>query len=312
MAVRLVLRSQQGGGSGEEPSFEFDQARVAIGRGKGADVRLPDLAVSELHATLRVSGSRYALIDEGSTNGTRVNGTLLVPSRPRTLESGDELEIGPFRLVCSFGPLRSATTPERTASLARQLLRELSAEPTVRAPLALRVVRGPDTGTVVNLGAAPSRLVIGRGESAGLPLNDRDVSRDHLEIERDLDGAIARDLASKNGLVVNGKRLRERRLRHGDLLTVGSSDIQFEDPAEAALRGQEGQPDEVVTRTVPAQSVAPLAVEPTAAVAPPPVVMAAPAAASALTTSSADALVYALAGLVLVASVAGLLWLFNS
>jgi pSer/pThr/pTyr-binding forkhead associated (FHA) protein len=308
MAVKLVLRRQGGSDSGEEPSFEFDQARVALGRGKGADVRLPDLAVSELHATLQVAGSRYTLVDESSTNGTRVNGTQLVAGRPRTLEAGDELELGPFRLVCSFGPVSSATTPERTASLARRLIRELSAEPTVRAPLALRVVRGPDTGTSVNLGIPPSKLIIGRGDSAGLELTDRDVSRDHLEIERDLDGAIARDLRSKNGLVVNGKRLRERRLRHGDVLTVGSSDVVFEDPAEAALKGLEGKPDEVVTRTLPAASVEPIVATPAPVAPPKPAAVAAPVAMS----SSADALVYALAGLVLVASVAGLLWLFRS
>jgi pSer/pThr/pTyr-binding forkhead associated (FHA) protein len=307
MAVRLVLRHEGGGDSGEEPSFEFDQARVVLGRGKHADVRLPDLSVSELHATLQVNGSRFSLVDESSTNGTRVNGTALVAGRPRTLESGDELQLGVFRLVCTVGPVVGTTTPERTASLARRLIRELSAEPTVRAPLCLRVVRGPDTGTSVNLGIPPSMLVIGRGESAGLELTDRDVSRDHLEIERDLDGALARDLRSKNGLVVNGKRLRERRLRHGDVLTVGSSDIMFEDPAEAALKSLEGKPDEVITRTLPAASVEPLAAPPPSALAPRPVAVAAPASM----TSHADTLVYALAGLVLVASMAGLFWLFH-
>ena len=113
----------------------------------------------------------------------------------------------------------------------------------------LRITRGPDQGTLINLSEPPSKLVIGRGEEAGLMLSDPDVSREHIEITRDLDGAVARDLGSKNGLEVNGKRLRERRLRHGDTLRLGETSIVYEDPAEQALKGLEGQPDQVPTRT---------------------------------------------------------------
>lgn len=308
MAVRLVVRHEKGGDPGEELSYEFDQAKVIIGRGKGADVRLPDLSVSEIHAILQVSGSRYTLTDQNSTNGTRVQGTALVPQRPRTLESGDEIEIGAFRLRVTLGPIaRGLTTPERTASLARRLLQELSPDVSVKAPPLLRVVAGPDVGTVVNLAPAPARLVIGRSEEADLVLTDRDVSREHLELERDLDGVIARDLASKNGLIVNGKRLRERRLRHGDLLTLGATQIAFEDPAEAALKELEGKADEPITRTAP--QLATRAEEPPQApVELPPK----PVRTEPVGSTGADLLIYGLAALVLLASLLGLAWLFGT
>ena len=314
MAVRLVVRHEKSGESGDDDAaFEFDQARVAIGRGKGADVRLPDAAVSNLHATLQVEGSRYTLTDEASTNGTRVNGTALVPKRPRALESGDEIEIGVFTLTFTLAPLaRAATTAERTASLARRLLREVSVDVTVREPPCLRVIKGPDSGTVLNLGPAPQLIVIGRGEEAQLALSDAGVSRVHVQVERDLDGAIARDLESKNGLVVNGKHLRERRLRHGDVISISKTEIQFEDPAEAALRGLESAADEPITRTrtvaegsVPVQAVEAVAAAPANPVAAPVSVV------KATSSSNADAIVYALAGFVLLASLAGLVWLFK-
>ena len=314
MAVRLVVRHDRSGESSEEhAAFEFDQARVAIGRGKGADVRLPDVAVSNLHATLQVEGSRYTLTDEASTNGTHVNGTALVPKRPRALESGDEIEIGVFRLTFTVAPLaRTATTAERTASLARRLLRELSVDVAVREPPCLRVVKGPDAGTLVNLGPPPQLIVIGRGDEAQLALTDAGVSRVHVQVERDLDGALARDLESKNGLVVNGKHLRERRLRHGDVLSISKSEIRFEDPAEAALRGLESAADEPITRTrtvaegsVPVQAVEAVAAAPAPAQAKPEAFTKAPS------SSNADAIVYALAGFVLLASLAGLVWLFK-
>jgi pSer/pThr/pTyr-binding forkhead associated (FHA) protein len=310
MAVKLVVRHpKSGAGEQSAASFEFEQARIVIGRSPGADVRLPGLTVSELHATLEQQGGQTRIRDEGSTNGTRVNGTALVPSRTRSVVAGDEIEIGEFTLVFSSGPLLgSATSPERTASLARRLLRELSGDgqaPSV--PPFLRIMEGPDQGTLVNLEEPPARLVIGRGEEAGLVLSDPDVSREHLEIVRDLDGALARDLASKNGLEVNGKRLRERRLRHGDGLRLGGTLIRYEDPAEQALKGLEGQPDVTLTRTRPNHQAEPEPVKEPEAPAPVPT---APAVLERRGPQKADLLVYALAAFVLAASLAGLAWLF--
>ncbi|MFT3923627.1 MAG: FHA domain-containing protein [Myxococcales bacterium] len=317
MAVKLVVRHPGSSGERGEVSFEFEQVRVAIGRSAGADVRLPGLTVSELHATLELQGGQARLRDEGSTNGTRVNGVALVPTRPRSLITGDVIEIGDFSIAFSSGPLLGvATSPERTASLARRLLQEL-ADPSSEARAAhfLRIAQGPDQGTLINLAEAPSRLVIGRGEEAGLVLRDPDVSREHLEICCDLDGAVARDLASKNGLEVNGKRLRERRLRHGDTLRLGATAIVYEDPAEQALRGLEGQPDQLITRTresAPAATAesAPSAASESASPSGLPAASA-PARTQVPKTASTDLLIYGLAALILVASLAGLVWLFR-
>jgi len=313
MAVKLVVRHPGSTGERGEVSFEFEQVRVAIGRSAGADVRLPGLTVSELHATLELQTGQARLRDEGSTNGTRVNGVALVPQRPRSLVSGDLIEIGEFSIAFSSGPLLGvATSPDRTASLARRLLQELSgADAHALAVPFLRITRGPDQGTLVNLGEAPSRLVIGRGEEADLVLRDPDVSREHIEITRDLDGALARDLGSKNGLDVNGKRLRERRLRHGDTLRLGETSIVYEDPAEQALKGLEGQPDQLVTRTQQAAAAAPPKSAETSAspqVAQP---QDAPARPAAPKTGSTDVLIYGLAAVILAASLAGLVWLFR-
>jgi pSer/pThr/pTyr-binding forkhead associated (FHA) protein len=271
--------------------------------------------VSELHATLEVQAGQARLRDEGSTNGTRVNGVALVPTRPRSLVTGDLIEIGEFSISFSTGPLLGvATSPERTASLARRLLQELAGPSSeLMVQPFLRITRGPDQGTLINLAEPPSKLVIGRGEEAGLMLSDPDVSREHIEITRDLDGAVARDLGSKNGLEVNGKRLRERRLRHGDTVRLGETSIVYEDPAEQALKGLEGQPDQVRTRTQltslsepqnaasASSSEQPKASAPGPAFAPPP----------AEKTEGTDMLIYGLAAVVLVASLAGLIWLFH-
>ncbi len=76
------------------------EERVTVGRGESNDLRLPDPAVSRRHGTFlldRSSGEpRIVLRDEGSTNGTAVNGQVI--RRAETVVGpGDEIHIGPFR-----------------------------------------------------------------------------------------------------------------------------------------------------------------------------------------------------------------------
>lgn len=69
------------------------RARVTIGRGARADVRLAGSGCSKEHATIQWDGSEWSLRDVGSRNGTRVNGNLLLGQSWR-LVPGDELTFG--------------------------------------------------------------------------------------------------------------------------------------------------------------------------------------------------------------------------
>ena len=68
---------------------------TTIGRGAGADVRLDDPSVSQLHAEIVCRGPYYYVADLGlSRNGTRVNGR---PVARRVLNDGDVLSFGTAR-----------------------------------------------------------------------------------------------------------------------------------------------------------------------------------------------------------------------
>jgi len=62
------------------------------------------------------------------------------------------------------------------------------------------------------------RVIIGRGSDCDIVLPERPVSRQHAQIERDDDGYLLRDLASKNGTYVNSQEVRDKpyRLKDGD------------------------------------------------------------------------------------------------
>ncbi|MDB4989938.1 MAG: hypothetical protein JWN04_5116 [Myxococcaceae bacterium] len=317
MAVRLVVRHpNSAAGEAGEIRFEFEHARVVIGRGPGAEVRLPGAAVSDTHAIIELAGDHYTLRDEASTNGTFVNDRPLVPGRASSLQDGDEIAIAEFTLLFSDGPLqRRPTVPERTASLARRMLGELlGRESAGHEPPFLRITEGPDAGTVVNLGEPPSKLVLGRGEECDLRLSDVDVSRAHIELTRDVDGVTARDLNSKNGLDINARHVRERRLKHSDLLRIGKTTLLYQDQAEQALRELERQPDATFTRTLVRSAPPPPPADSAGSEAEAEAEQAEDAAAeldSSRPTGPVDLLIYALAVFVLVASGVGLAWLFR-
>jgi len=62
------------------------------------------------------------------------------------------------------------------------------------------------------------QMIIGRGTSCDIVLPERQVSRQHAQIERDNVGYLLRDLGSKNSTCVNGEEVRDKpyRLKDGD------------------------------------------------------------------------------------------------
>ncbi len=89
----------------------------------------------------------------------------------------------------------------------------------------LVVIEGPRLGRCVRLEDGP--LVIGRSPEAGFSIEHPSVSRLHCCVQREAQGASARDLDSKNGTRVNGRRVRGAELRDGDHLLVGEVLLKF-------------------------------------------------------------------------------------
>ena len=71
------------------------------------------------------------------------------------------------------------------------------------------------------------RLVLGRLKSCDICLDDRNASRQHAAIEREGAGWLLVDLESTNGTLVNGEPADRVRLRDGDVITIGVSEIVF-------------------------------------------------------------------------------------
>jgi pSer/pThr/pTyr-binding forkhead associated (FHA) protein len=68
---------------------------------------------------------------------------------------------------------------------------------------------------------------IGRRPSADIVLDDATVSRRHALVLERAGAPVIADDRSRNGVYVNGKRIREARLRHGDEVQIGDRVMRF-------------------------------------------------------------------------------------
>ena len=74
--------------------------------------------------------------------------------------------------------------------------------------------------------SSPS-VVLGRSREADLRVADVNVSRRHAELRQEGASYWIVDLGSTNGVEVNGKRVDRTRLRDGDRITIGATEVVF-------------------------------------------------------------------------------------
>jgi hypothetical protein len=92
----LVVRRGPNAGS----RFLLDKELTTAGRHPESDIFLDDVTVSRRHAEFRREGAGFTVSDVGSLNGTYVNRDRIDSVE---LVSGDEVQIGKFRLVYLSG-----------------------------------------------------------------------------------------------------------------------------------------------------------------------------------------------------------------
>ncbi len=119
----------------------------------------------------------------------------------------------------------------------------------------LKVANGTKAGQLVTINRP--RFLIGRAEDCHLKPKSDLISRYHCAILSEEGYVAARDLGSKNGVFLNGKRIEiEEELKNGDHLVIGP--LEFEVVLSVALSAEKKPKVEsvadVVARTVERQS----------------------------------------------------------
>ena len=75
----------------------------------------------------------------------------------------------------------------------------------------------------------PGRIIIGRSPDNEIYIRSKFVSRHHAQLISDYHGCVIEDMQSTNGILVGGQQVRKRRLRDGDVITLGVHDLIYTD-----------------------------------------------------------------------------------
>jgi predicted component of type VI protein secretion system len=247
--VTLVVKRR---GEPDLPAVSFDGPRVVIGRGSSCDLRIPDASVSGRHISIRANGAQWVVVDEGSTNGTRLNGEKLSTQGPRPLKSGDVLLLGRIEIAVKLGaaPVSSA---QQTRELALALVaRSIGDEGAVAASIV--VTAGPDEGSRLELTKGTPRS-IGRDPRCALRLTDRSIPPIALDLVLDTGRprVTVRDARTEI-------RLGERVLEQGEtfgwsdgaVLHIGGTTLVLDDPIARALDASaHGEDEKLKPESIP-------------------------------------------------------------
>lgn len=214
------------------------EGEVSIGRRPGAAIELPFPAVSARHARLFRQDDGYRIEDLGSVNGTRVGDRRLQPGVPLQLAPGEVVDVAGIG-VRFDGELPSDEIALQggTDTLARRLVHDVFAACPPGELVRLVGIDGPGSGRELPISYFGRPLVVGRGESCDFVLCDEDVSREHASIARSGAGVTLRDLDSKNGVRVQGRRVEGSCWLHdGDIVRIGQTSLRLMDPEDRYLR----------------------------------------------------------------------------
>lgn len=105
-AGSALLIAHAGPNSGAR--FLLDTDVTTAGRHPDADIFLDDVTVSRRHVEFRRARNGFEVVDTGSLNGTYVNQDRVDRLLLRT---GNEVQIGKFRLTYYLSPARSSSAP---------------------------------------------------------------------------------------------------------------------------------------------------------------------------------------------------------
>jgi len=216
-------------------TFSLASGELTIGRTPGNNIVIDNVGVSRRHAVIRVKAEKVFLEDLGSANGTLLRGQKITS---RELADGDEIIIVKHRLVYrvpkeGHPPPRLEPTEDigqktmyietstvAQAGGARPGSRSDVAAPTLRPRLIL-----PD---LKKLALETDEVILGSGSACHIQLSGMFVGKMHAKIVRAKEGQFKiQHLGGLAGTRVNGEKITERVLKHGDEIEIGKQKLLF-------------------------------------------------------------------------------------
>jgi pSer/pThr/pTyr-binding forkhead associated (FHA) protein len=226
---RPALVCQKGSSStGSYTPLDYPRPFMLIGRDPEADLSLNDAQVSRRHAFLQAIGGRVYWIDLESRTKVFGDGQE-VPQSQGWLDPGHFIGIGPYRLHRTDRRTTEPVVLENADPFTEPIGTGLEANPLPRPLLELPFRLG---------GKAPIwemdslQALVGRSDQCQLVLTDPSISRQHASLVRTPLGLWVVDLLAREGVYVNGTRVRWAWLAAGDAVRIGlfTLIVRYENP----------------------------------------------------------------------------------
>jgi pSer/pThr/pTyr-binding forkhead associated (FHA) protein len=183
--------------------------RTTLGRGEECDIILDGETVSRQHCVIVRCGAIF-LLEDSSRNGSYLNGERV--SRAQ-LRDGDQIRIGQNALLVHLSTGADTGVMTSKPTTPHPLAPPIELKPHI-------VVKGLEEG--VTQPFSEDRITIGRRSDNHLVLEDDNISRQHLSLERREGQYFVGDLGSANGVYLNDQRIECAQLSEGDRLRIGN------------------------------------------------------------------------------------------
>jgi Protein of unknown function (DUF3662)/FHA domain len=171
-------------------------------------------------------------------NARREKYVMLSPPKV-ALETDEDLDVGEFGIATRMAQGGRQITPDEAPAPdvepgATMIYKPKAPETEAVSAAELGLEREVATLTVdgTRHELDKRRVVIGRSRDCDIQVADTNVSRRHAEVRQEGAAYWVVDLDSTNGTEVNGRRLKRAKLRPGDTITVGATELVFRQEPE--------------------------------------------------------------------------------
>jgi pSer/pThr/pTyr-binding forkhead associated (FHA) protein len=262
--------------TGDEKTYDLKQHEVIIGRSRDCQIRLDSKTTSRQHAKLHFAKGLVTVEDLKSGNGTLLNGEKIAPGKRHDMKLGDELRVEEFSIKFTGEDVsvslseanidvtmkdipidtpQNSSSSSKSESASQSTLPENNIDATDPEIIEMKMIKKilgafePQDHPTLFVTSEPHdkltlvfddntlEAIIGREPSCSLTIPSGNVSRENTMISQKWGGFVIEDLDSKNGTLVNGKKItQESKLNDGDVITVGSDiEMIFKNPKEFQL-----------------------------------------------------------------------------
>ena len=215
-------------------TFSLSKGELTIGRNPGNDILIDNVGVSRRHAVIKWTGDHAVAEDMGSANGTFVNGQK-ISSHP--LEDGDEILVLKHRLLYRLpkeaaiprlemaGDVGQKTMYVEPSAVAQAMAGKPAGKTEAAGPKLRPCLILPDRK---KMALEAGEITLGSGPECQVKLSGMLVAKTHAKIVPDKEGHYKIvHLAGLAGTRVNGEKITERVLRHGDEIEIAKQKLLY-------------------------------------------------------------------------------------